>query len=111
MFRGSSIKQARVALQDLQQIGISIFNRSPGHGIAFLVAMGVVRDFPVEINNFLVRLAADPEKMGDYLSEEFPTAQTLRLEFLNSLPLLGTGVISALETVSRDMTLPKDWLK
>lgn len=75
------------------------------------MALGIVRDFPVEINNFLVRLAADPEKMGDYLSEEYPTAQTLRLEFLNSLPLLGTGVISALEAVSRDLMLPRSWTK
>lgn len=97
--------------EELQHLGISIFNRSPGHGVAFLVALGIVRDFPVEINNFLVRLAADPEKMGDYLSEEYPTAQTLRLEFLNSLPLLGTGVISALEAVSRDLMLPRSWTK
>ena len=33
------------------------FPRSPGHGIAFLVAIGIIRDFPVEINNFLVRSA------------------------------------------------------
>ncbi|CAE7814517.1 UAC1, partial [Symbiodinium necroappetens] len=98
-------------MQDLQQLGVSIFNRSPGHGIAFLVAIGIVRDFPVEINNFLVRLNADREKIGDYLSEEYPTAQTLRLEFLNSLPLLGTGVLSALQTVSHDLTLPRDWMK
>ncbi|OLP89249.1 Adenylate cyclase [Symbiodinium microadriaticum] len=97
--------------RDLQQLGVSIFNRSPGHGIAFLVAIGIVRDFPVEINNFLVRLNADREKIGDYLSEEYPTAQTLRLEFLNSLPLLGTGVLSALQTVSHDLTLPRDWMK
>ena len=97
--------------EDLQQLGVSIFNRSPGHGIAFLVAIGIVRDFPVEINNFLVRLNADREKIGDYLSEEYPTAQTLRLEFLNSLPLLGTGVLTALQTVSHDLTLPRDWLK
>ena len=111
--------------EELQQMGVSIFNRtlvdlvdfsqlacrSPGHGVAFLVALGVVRDFPVEINNFLVRFGADQEKMGSYLSEDYPTAQTLRLEFLNSLALLGTGVCSALEAASRDLTLPDDWLK
>ncbi|CAK9017926.1 unnamed protein product [Durusdinium trenchii] len=97
--------------EELQQLGVSIFNRSPGHGVAFLVALSIVRDFPVEINNFLVRLNADPQKLGDYLSEEYPTAQTLRLEFLNSLPLLGTGVTTALEAISHDIRLPTDWLK
>ncbi|CAK9018157.1 unnamed protein product [Durusdinium trenchii] len=56
-------------------------------------------------------LNADPQKLGDYLSEEYPTAQTLRLEFLNSLPLLGTGVTTALEAISHDIRLPTDWLK
>ena len=43
---------------DMCFIAILIFwgERSPGHGVAFLVALGIVRDFPVEINNFLVRL-------------------------------------------------------
>lgn len=96
---------------ELQHLGLELFNQSPGHGVAFLVALGVVRDFPVEINNFLVRVGGDPAKLGDYLSEEWPIAQTLRLEFLNSLPLLGTGVASALENALHEMAMPRDWLK
>uniref|UniRef100_A0A7S4R684 SEC7 domain-containing protein n=1 Tax=Alexandrium monilatum TaxID=311494 RepID=A0A7S4R684_9DINO len=97
--------------EDLQQLGVDLFARSPGHGVAFLVAVGVVRDYPVEINNFLVRVGADPAGLGEFLGEEFPISQTLRLEFLNSLPLLGTGVVSALETAFNEMALPPDWLK
>mmetsp|Transcript_96446 Transcript_96446/g.281861 ORF Transcript_96446/g.281861 Transcript_96446/m.281861 type:complete len:726 (+) Transcript_96446:178-2355(+) len=97
--------------EDLQQLGVDLFGRSPGHGISFLVAVGVVRDYPVEINNFLVRVGADPVGLGDFLGEEFPISQTLRLEFLNSLPLLGTGVVSGLETAFHEMALPTDWLK
>merc|ERR1719222_759385 len=95
--------------EQLQQLGVDIFNRSPGHGVAFLVAVGVVRDYPVEINSFLVRVGADPVCIGDYLGEDYPIAQTLRLEFLNSLPLLGSGVVSALQTAFREMAVPADW--
>jgi len=97
--------------EGLQRLGLDLFNRSPGHGLAFLVAVGVVRDYPVEINNFLVRVGASPTCIGEFLGEEFPIAQTLRLEFLNSLPLLGTGVVSALETAFHEMAVPSDWLK
>lgn len=97
--------------EELQQLGVDLFARSAGHGVAFLVAVGVVRDYPVEINNFLVRVGADPVGLGEFLGEEFPISQTLRLEFLNSLPLLGTGVVSALETAFGEMALPTDWQK
>mmetsp|Transcript_54513 Transcript_54513/g.129995 ORF Transcript_54513/g.129995 Transcript_54513/m.129995 type:complete len:721 (+) Transcript_54513:75-2237(+) len=100
-----------VRQEDLQLLGLDFFNRSPGHGVSFLVAAGIVRDYPVEINTFLVRTGADPVGIGEFLSEEFPIAQTLRLEFLNSLPLLGTGVITALEVAFMDMAAPKDMLK
>lgn len=97
--------------EELQHIGVDLFNKSPGHGVAFLVAVGVVRDYPVEINNFLVRVGADPAGLGEFLGEDYPISQTLRLEFLNSLPLLGTGVVSALETAFHEMSMPTDWLK
>lgn len=96
---------------ELQKLGVEIFNRSPGHGLAFLIAAGGVRDYPVEINSFLVRIGADPEGLGNFLGEDFPIAQTLRLEFLNSLPLLGTGVVAALETSFHEMAVPSGWVK
>lgn len=97
--------------EELQKLGIEIFNRSPGHGLAFLIAAGGVRDYPVEINSFLVRIGADPAQLGEFLGEDFPIAQTLRLEFLNSLPLLGTGVVAALETSFHEMAVPTGWIK
>mmetsp|Transcript_40775 Transcript_40775/g.75831 ORF Transcript_40775/g.75831 Transcript_40775/m.75831 type:complete len:705 (+) Transcript_40775:115-2229(+) len=97
--------------KELKKIGIEIFNQSPGHGLAFLVAAGCVRDYPVEINSFLVRASADPVNLGDFLGEDCPIAQTLRLEFLNSLPLLGTGVVVALITAFHEMAVPDNWLK
>jgi len=96
---------------ELKVLGVEFFNRSPGAGVAFLVAAGVVRDYPVEINTFLSNTGADPVGIGDFLSEEFPIAQTLRLEFLNSLPLLGTGVVAALHVAFTGMAVPHDLLK
>merc|ERR1719272_487664 len=97
--------------EELQKLGVEIFNKSPGHGLAFLIAAGGVRDYPVEINSFLVRIGADPGRLGEFLGEDFPIAQTLRLEFLNSLPLLGTGVVGALETSFHEMAVPSGWVK
>lgn len=97
--------------EPLQQLGVELFGQSPGHGIAFLVATGVVRDYPVEINNFLVRVGMDAAGFGEFLGEEFPVSQTLRLEFLNSLPFLGTGVVSALQVALHEMAIPQDLRK
>lgn len=97
--------------EELQKLGIEIFNRSPGHGLAFLIATGGVRDYPVEINSFLVRIGACPARLGEFLGEDYPIAQTLRLEFLNSLPLLGTGVVTALKTSFHEMAVPSGWVK
>lgn len=99
------------APEELQQLAVDIFNRSPGHGVAFLVAAGLVRDYPVEINHFLSAQPASPEKFGEYLGEAFPLAQNLRLELLNSLPLLGTGIVSALEIVFREVVAPGDFVR
>lgn len=94
-----------------QQLSLDIFGQSPGHSIAFLVAAGVVRDNPIEIIGFLARIGANPTQFGEYLGEDFPISQTLRLAFLNSLPLLGTGVISALQAALREIAMPHDLVK
>mmetsp|Transcript_54459 Transcript_54459/g.100687 ORF Transcript_54459/g.100687 Transcript_54459/m.100687 type:complete len:740 (+) Transcript_54459:62-2281(+) len=103
--------QTGLRQEELKLLGLEFFNRSPGHGVAFLVAAGIVRDYPVEINTFLSSTGADPVGIGEFLSEEFPIAQTLRLEFLNSLPLLGTGVVAALHVAFTGMAVPHDLLK
>lgn len=96
--------------EEFKQLAISIFNKSPGQGVAFLVASGVVRDYPVEINQFLCASQADPRKFGEYLGEDFPLAHNLRLEMLNSLPLLGTSVVSALQMAFRCLAVPARFL-
>lgn len=98
-------------LEELQRLGIEIFNGSPGHGLAFMIGAGAVRDHPVDINMMLVRIGADPLCLSEFLSEDLPIAQTLRLEFLNKLPLLGTGVVSALEASFRHIAIPDSLIK
>mmetsp|Transcript_12604 Transcript_12604/g.21917 ORF Transcript_12604/g.21917 Transcript_12604/m.21917 type:complete len:658 (-) Transcript_12604:165-2138(-) len=98
-------------MEELQRLGIEIFNGSPGHGLAFIIAAGAVRDHPVDINMLLVRIGADPLCLSEFLGEDLPLSQTLRLEFLNKLPLLGTGVVTALEVAFRHMSIPNSLLK
>jgi len=97
--------------EELKVLAVDIFGRSPGHGAAFLVSAGVVRDYPVEINHFLTSRQACPVKFGEYLGEPFPLAQNLRLEILNSMPFLGTGVVSALVLAFREFAVPADYLR
>lgn len=98
-------------IMELQKLGLDLFNASPGHGLAFLVATGVVPDYPVNINRFLYQVQASPERYGDFLGSDFPISQTLRLEFLNSLQLQGTGVVTALQAGFARAAVPKDWQK
>jgi len=105
------VAQCQAQLTDLGRLGIELFHDNPGQGLAFLVAVGAMRDYPVAINGFLMRNGASPKSFGEFLGEEFPISQTLRLEFLNSLPLFGTGVVGALETAFHFAALPCDWSK
>lgn len=96
--------------EGLAALGLELFNRSPGHGIAFLVAAGVVPDYPVNINRFLLKYGANSDQYGDFLGAEYSVSKTLCLEFLNSLPLLGTGLVAALRIAFSQTTVPRDWL-
>lgn len=98
------------ALQ-LQRLGIEIFDERPGQGLAFLVATGSVRDFPIELNSFLVENDVSPTQLGEFLGEDFSLAQTMRLEFINSIQLLETGVVSCLSKVFLHFNIPSDMQK
>ncbi|CEM35647.1 unnamed protein product [Vitrella brassicaformis CCMP3155] len=60
-------------------------NVNPGVGLAFLVATGCVRDYPVELAQFFFKYAVSPEALGHFLGENYSLSQILRLEFLNLL--------------------------
>ncbi|CAK0909560.1 unnamed protein product, partial [Prorocentrum cordatum] len=83
--------------KEFQQVGTAIFNRQPGFGLAFLVASGVARDYPVDMSTFLRRNKVDTRQVGSFLGEAFSLSHTIRLEFINSVVLQGTGVVSALK--------------
>ena len=100
-----------VASSDLQRLGKEIFNARPGQGLAFVVATGCIRDFPVELSAFLAQPGVCTEQVGQFLGEDFSLSQTLRLEFINSLRLLGTGVVSCLAKVFRAFVMPSELLK
>ena len=100
-----------VASQELQKLARKIFNTRPGQGLAFLVATGCIRDFPVELSMFFSQPGISTEQVGQFLGEDFSLSQTLRLEFVNSLRLLGTGVVSCLAKVFKSFVMPTELLK
>lgn len=96
---------------ELQQIGVEIFEERPGQGLAFLVSTGSVRDFPVELSSFLSERTVSPKQIGEFLGEDYSLAQTLRLEYINAVRLMGTGVVSCLAKVFKHFHIPTDMQK
>mmetsp|Transcript_86641 Transcript_86641/g.223146 ORF Transcript_86641/g.223146 Transcript_86641/m.223146 type:complete len:763 (-) Transcript_86641:116-2404(-) len=98
-------------VQGLQSTGVEIFNSKPGQGLAFLVSTGAVRDFPVELSSFLSENSVCLTQVGEFLGEDFSLSQTLRLEYINSVRLMGTGVVSCLAKVFKQFHIPSDMQK
>mmetsp|Transcript_108520 Transcript_108520/g.242022 ORF Transcript_108520/g.242022 Transcript_108520/m.242022 type:complete len:741 (-) Transcript_108520:71-2293(-) len=97
--------------KEFQRIGMLIFNQQPGFGLAFLVASGVSRDYPMDMSTFLRRSKVDIKQVGAFLGEAFSLSHTIRLEFMNSVMLQGTGVVSALIQIFHMLQLPDDLQK
>jgi len=97
--------------KEFQQMGLAMFNQQPGYGLAFLVASGVARDYPVDMSKFLRQSNVDILQVGSFLGEAFSLSHTIRLEFINSVLLENTGVVSALVRVLRLLQLPDDLQK
>ena len=96
---------------DLQKLSEVIFNQRPGQGLAFIVATGCIRDFPVELSAFLGQQGVSSAQVGQFLGEDFALSQTLRLEFINSVRLIGTGVVSCLAKVFKTIVIPTEMVK
>merc|ERR1719458_911002 len=77
-------------------IARDIFHFQPGCGLSFLVASGCVRDYPMNLVNFLRQSSLNFLQVGIFLGEDFSLSKILRMEFINSLGLFGSGVISSL---------------
>jgi len=77
-------------------IARDIFHSQPGCGMSFLVASGCVRDYPMNLVNFLRQNSLNSLQVGTFLGEDFSLSKILRMEFINSLGLCGSGVISSL---------------
>jgi len=97
--------------KEFQKIGMAMFNRQPGYGLAFLVASGVARDYPVDMSTFLRKSKVDIRQVGSFLGEAFSLSHTIRLEFINSVLLQNTGVVTSLIQVFRMLQLPDDLQK
>eukprot|EP00930_Biecheleria_cincta_P034720 TRINITY_DN23959_c0_g1_i2.p1 TRINITY_DN23959_c0_g1~~TRINITY_DN23959_c0_g1_i2.p1 ORF type:complete len:748 (-),score=139.28 TRINITY_DN23959_c0_g1_i2:238-2481(-) len=96
---------------EMQRLALEIFNLRPGQGLAFIVAVGCARDFPVELSGFLSESYVDPVQVGQFLGEDFSLSQTLRLEYINSVRLVGTGVVACLARVFQLFVIPTDMQK
>eukprot|EP00930_Biecheleria_cincta_P099491 TRINITY_DN91114_c0_g1_i1.p1 TRINITY_DN91114_c0_g1~~TRINITY_DN91114_c0_g1_i1.p1 ORF type:complete len:766 (+),score=127.16 TRINITY_DN91114_c0_g1_i1:37-2334(+) len=96
---------------ELISIGLDLSRRSCGHALAFFVATGAVHDHPTDLSTFIIQHKLDPAQLGEFLGEDFSLAQTLRLAFVHTMELHGTGVVGALRKVFRFMRPPTELSK
>jgi hypothetical protein len=99
------------AMPNLAEIGKAIFNRQPGRGLAFVVACGCTRDYPIDLVAFLRGSNLDPGQVGSFLGEAFSLSKILRLEFINSVAFNNTGVVAALTKAFVNFKVPADLRK
>ncbi|CAK8994322.1 unnamed protein product [Durusdinium trenchii] len=92
-------------------MGCQIFEAQPGRGLAFLVVSGCVRDYPIDLVGFIRTARLNPLQVGTFLGEDFSIAKILRMEFLNSVCLVDTGIVSALRTGLEGLQVPQDLQK
>lgn len=97
--------------KQFETLGKEFFSSRPGPALAFLVATGCVRDYPVDLASFLRRNHADPAQIGRFLGEAFSLAAILRVEYINSVNLYDTGVVGCLKLVFSEMSPPADLQK
>mmetsp|Transcript_51623 Transcript_51623/g.122858 ORF Transcript_51623/g.122858 Transcript_51623/m.122858 type:complete len:695 (+) Transcript_51623:69-2153(+) len=97
--------------KEFQKIGVAMFNQQPGYGLGFLVLSGITRDYPVDMSAFLRRSKVSPTQVGNFLGEAFSLSHTIRLEFINSVLMQRTGIVSGMARAFRAMRLPDDLQK
>jgi len=95
----------------MEALGIRFFNANPGRGIAFLVATGCVRDFPIQISLFLQRAPVDPAQVSAIVGSPYSLSQILLVEFINASRMYGMGVVSALLQVFDRLKCPSELTK
>ncbi|CAE7259520.1 Tnks2 [Symbiodinium pilosum] len=95
----------------LVSIGLEMAHKSAAHALAFFVATGVVHDHPTDLSAFLIENKVDPSQLGEFMGEDFSLAQTLRLAFVHTMDLAGTGVVGALRKVFSYMRPPTELSK
>jgi hypothetical protein len=95
----------------LTEMGKAIFNRQAGRGLAFVVACGCTRDYPIDLVAFLRGSTLDPQQVGNFLGEAFSLSKILRLEFINSVAFNNTGVVKSLTKVFANFKVPPDLRK
>eukprot|EP00929_Paragymnodinium_shiwhaense_P000753 TRINITY_DN10098_c0_g1_i2.p1 TRINITY_DN10098_c0_g1~~TRINITY_DN10098_c0_g1_i2.p1 ORF type:complete len:1420 (-),score=330.66 TRINITY_DN10098_c0_g1_i2:275-4534(-) len=95
----------------LREVGQAIFNEQPGRGLAFLVATGRTRDYPIDLVALLRSRGFDPEKVGTFLGQDFSLSKILRMEFLNSIGLFQAGIVESLHKAFSNFAAPPDLQK
>jgi len=97
--------------QEFMQLGVNIFNRQAGRGLAFLVAAGCTRGCPSDVSALMRCGKLDPAQVGNFLGESFSLSAMIRLEFVNSVRFQNTGVVSSLARVFDELQVPSDLQK
>lgn len=97
--------------KQLVRLGQAIFNGQPGRGLAFMVASGCTRDYPIDLVAFLRGSSLDQAQICVFLGEDFSLSKILRMEFINSISYLRSGVVGSLKKAFQSFKAPPDLQK
>lgn len=103
--------KARQCQKELWRMAVLIFNWQPSHGLAFTVAIGLAGTYAEALMKLLQNNDVNRAQVGGFLGEALSLSFLIRLSLFDSLPLVGTGVISGLRTVFRIFQMPSDFQK
>lgn len=95
----------------LLHVAAIIFNLRPSHGLAFAVVTGIVDSYTGAMRIFLQQGGACRVKLGSFLGEAFSLCTLIRFSVFDAMPLLNTGVLSALCRAFSVFQLPEDLQK
>lgn len=97
--------------EDLWNIAVRIFNKQPSYGLAFAVATGLGDNYADALLAILKFHDTSRSHVGAFLGEAFSLSSLVRLSIFDTIPLVDTGVVSALKRTFSIFQLPEDFQK
>mmetsp|Transcript_29872 Transcript_29872/g.81997 ORF Transcript_29872/g.81997 Transcript_29872/m.81997 type:complete len:631 (-) Transcript_29872:87-1979(-) len=107
----AAVKETEAHRSSIVDVAVLIFNRQPSSGLALVVATGVTDTYTAAMKLIQRHPKVSTEQVGDFLGESLSLCSMMRFGVMQAMPLVNTGVVSALTTVFQRLRMPDDLQK